>query len=339
MKHLSLVLIASLVIPTVFTPSANAGFLNKIAKSAGKASASGPFDFDLVEKDAAAATKKYLKVTTKKSLRGVSKKVFIPTFRVKFTIREQAKTKGRGKTGIGANLIGITPEDYQAITDKAYAKFTADLTAAGYTVVPMDEMKVTEGWARLFKKKKRTNPTDDRRKATKRRPTTAWTSTYSPTGLPQYPRVIEKGAGTLEHKGVPKIAAELDASPVIVELEVPFAQFAASSGLLAMGSTSRASYVDELAVKGQCTSIARKLIKKAGKLDYFGKPMGTMRINGNIAVGTDFAETSLAKDLEILGQAFKGNNLKVDIPAYTGGILKGVHAANLLWLAYLKQNS
>ena len=81
------------------------------------------------------------------------RQVVIPSFQVEFVTQSGASSTGQGlsQAQVSYSLKGPGPQEMQAITDAFYAKFVADLTAAGVTVVPLDEaMQRSPGLVRLM---------------------------------------------------------------------------------------------------------------------------------------------------------------------------------------------
>ena len=87
----------------------------------------------------AAKDKAAVKVDNAKSVAGITN-VTLASFNVAF-VTEKTDAAFAGARNIGkamgaitkAKLVGMTPADFQAITDAAYADFVAKMTAAGYT--------------------------------------------------------------------------------------------------------------------------------------------------------------------------------------------------------------
>lgn len=69
------------------------------------------------------------------------RQVVIPSFQVEFVTASGATSTGSGlsQAQVSYTLNGPSPEDMQAITDAYYAKFVAELEAAGVKVIPLEE--------------------------------------------------------------------------------------------------------------------------------------------------------------------------------------------------------
>jgi hypothetical protein len=79
--------------------------------------------------------------------------VVIASFQVEFVTHSGATSTGSGlsQSQVSYTLNGPSPQDMQAITDAYYAKFVADLEAAGVKVIPLDEaMARSPGLVRLM---------------------------------------------------------------------------------------------------------------------------------------------------------------------------------------------
>lgn len=94
------------------------------------------------------------------ALKGVSR-VAIGSFTVDILDRVEASADVGGielvtgaPTDIIVNLVGTDPTRYPALVEEMYARFAADLTNAGYVVVPQAELQANADFARL----KRTDP-------------------------------------------------------------------------------------------------------------------------------------------------------------------------------------
>ena len=90
-----------------------------------------------------------------------SNRVIVGGFRVGFVVRDSVTASvaagyqfgGTHTSGASSKtaveLAGVGPETLQEITEELYQDFIADLKAAGREVVTMDEVRATEGFARL----------------------------------------------------------------------------------------------------------------------------------------------------------------------------------------------
>lgn len=85
-------------------------------------------------------------------------RVFVPGFRVLFTLSNEAKASVTGGRTLGGGassgakvkmtvlLDGITQEEMQKITNAAYADFIAQLQASGREVVPVEQMRAATAY-------------------------------------------------------------------------------------------------------------------------------------------------------------------------------------------------
>lgn len=95
----------------------------------------------------AARTKDPVKISGPANARGVTT-VAIGAFNVGFIFESTDQTKATGglmgafggTTKARSELVGVTPEMMQAVTDAAYADFVAQLTASGYVVQPTADL-------------------------------------------------------------------------------------------------------------------------------------------------------------------------------------------------------
>ena len=88
-------------------------------------------------------------------LKGV-KRVAVPMFTIDFTTAdsESAETSGfaaagRARVASFYKLKGVGPADFQALTDAAYARFLADLQAAGFETVTIDKVQQSPTYRKL----------------------------------------------------------------------------------------------------------------------------------------------------------------------------------------------
>ena len=88
-------------------------------------------------------------------LKGV-KRVAVPLFTIDFTTAdsESAETSGfaaagRARVASFYKLKGVGQAEFQALTDAAYARFLADLQAAGFETVATDKMQLSSAYRKL----------------------------------------------------------------------------------------------------------------------------------------------------------------------------------------------
>ena len=89
------------------------------------------------------------------------KRVIVAGFRVGFVVRDSVTASvaagyqfgGTHTSGASSKtaveLAGVDAATLQNITDQLYADFIADLEAAGRVVVPMEDVRASEGFAKL----------------------------------------------------------------------------------------------------------------------------------------------------------------------------------------------
>ncbi len=83
------------------------------------------------------------------SAKGV-RKVVVPFFQVQFVIdSDTTAIAGKASAKSMVKLVGPSPDQMQAMTDRLYARLVAELTAAGLTVVPHGEARSYANYARL----------------------------------------------------------------------------------------------------------------------------------------------------------------------------------------------
>lgn len=86
----------------------------------------------------------------------VRQKVFVPSYRVAFTVATGARAATRGtsfgdtqRASAAAGLVGVDEAMLQAITERALADLKERLTQAGFEVVPVETWKAVPGAADL----------------------------------------------------------------------------------------------------------------------------------------------------------------------------------------------
>ena len=165
------------------------------------------------------------------------RQVVIPSFQVEFVTQSGATSTGQGlsQAQVSYSLSGPQPEQMQAITDAFYARFVADLEAAGVKVIPLNEaLARSPGLVRLMNMAK---PAPYIRGKTNR------SAFYSPPGMKFYFTPNDGRAkafgDTMTTTGsqVPEEMAmkELDAGVLGVRMVVDFAEIQARGrGVLGM---------------------------------------------------------------------------------------------------------
>lgn len=102
-----------------------------------------------------AAAKEPIKISGPANAKGVTT-VAIGSFNVGFIFESVDQTKASGglmgafggTTKAKSELVGVTPEMMQAITDAAYADFVAQLTTGGYNVLPAGDLFAHDAMAK-----------------------------------------------------------------------------------------------------------------------------------------------------------------------------------------------
>jgi len=78
------------------------------------------------------------------------RKVIIPFFQVQFVVNsDTSSVAGDASSKMMVKLVGPTPEQMQGITDRLYAKLLADLSAAGLSVVAIQDARNYANFAKL----------------------------------------------------------------------------------------------------------------------------------------------------------------------------------------------
>ena len=105
--------------------------------------------------NAEAASEKGFTVADNKALKGV-KRVAVPVFAVEFIMADNvnAQTSGFGAAGRASSslyykLLGVGEPDFQAVTDKLYTQFLADLKASGVEVVEAAQVVAAPSYRKL----------------------------------------------------------------------------------------------------------------------------------------------------------------------------------------------
>jgi hypothetical protein len=105
--------------------------------------------------NAAAAAEKGFTIADNKALKGI-KRVAVPVFAVEFIMADNvnAQTSGFGAAGRSSSslyykLLGVTEPDFQAITDKLYTQFLAELKASGVEVIEASQVVASPSYRKL----------------------------------------------------------------------------------------------------------------------------------------------------------------------------------------------
>lgn len=167
------------------------------------------------------------------------KRVAISSFQVEFVTKGAAAArsqefgkKGSASTNMQMTLVGLTPADFQAITDKLHADFVNDLKAMNIEVVPTEKIIASTHYQKMAASGK-VAPAETRTSST-------WSSIYAPQGLGVYGKGSSSNAigilagfsafSEVSATLMPNIelSKELDASLFIVRLMVNFVDMKSS---------------------------------------------------------------------------------------------------------------
>ena len=269
------------------------GVVLALAAAPGNAMSFGPTAppaVDFVPASAAAQALTLTKVTSAKSMAGLAK-VAIGQFQVEYVTESLGLTrKQRNQTTVTYHIATPLPDtSLQAQTDRLYAGFVAQLTAAGYEVVPRETVHAAAAWAGL---------------AAIAKPSAVEVKTESGRGRlmnafgdPYYYAVADPHLGSLGSMtwgfamGVvkeEKLATELGAAIVDVRLVVGFKE------------TDRHSDMFALLRSGSSFVGSPKLVAQALATQITVTPPGG-RGPGSVALTSDlmFAEDVLAENMQM----------------------------------------
>ncbi len=105
--------------------------------------------------NAAAAAEKGFTMADTKALKGI-KRVAVPVFAVEFITADNvnAQTSGFGAAGRASSslyykLLGVGEPDFQAVTDRLYTQFLADLKSSGVEVVEASQVVAAPNYRKL----------------------------------------------------------------------------------------------------------------------------------------------------------------------------------------------
>jgi len=280
-------------------------------------------------------------------------RVFIPTFRVAFTVKTQASAYGGGgianigqSTGINRSItqaqnkrveLGLAGADLpllQAITDRLYADFVQRLKDAGKDVVPMEAMLKAPGFEKI--------------KPVAARPYTANPSmqgdpreyvVLAPTGLPMFFMHLDSyigNAGAFDQvgtKAVHEMGVNLNAVAYMPTLHVDIAELE-SSGRSSFRSGAEADVHPKLGIGGR--SELRITTGKDFKVT-FGGEQGFVMVKSPVYTEGEFGTVSTVESFDTAGlanaltrasglqgvQSFVDKReLRVDRQKFTEGVLK-----------------
>lgn len=120
----------------------------------------------------------------KPALSGIQRAA-ISSFQVQFVTKGAAGASsyeigksGRAGTNVVVTLVGVGAPDFQALTDKLYQDFSADLTALGIEVLPAAKVLAAPAYQKMAASGS-PSPTETRTKDT-------WSTVYAPAGLAVY---------------------------------------------------------------------------------------------------------------------------------------------------------
>lgn len=194
------------------------------------------------------------KFHTKLKFLNRSKRVIVAGFRVGFVVRDSVTASvaagyqfgGTHTSGASSKtaveLAGVDAATLQNITDQLYADFIADLEAAGRVVVPMEEVRASEGFAKLA-----TTPTPYTKQSKFLQDRIL--SVYTPEGIPLWwehgNQIGDKGPfATGNWKAAGSMSVDLDAIVVAPTFLISFAELESSGnkrGMFAGYGSSKAS--------------------------------------------------------------------------------------------------
>lgn len=260
------------------------------------------------------------KVTSDKSLAGV-KRVAIGQFQVEFVTRSLGLTaKERNQTTLTYHIATPLPDSsLQAVTDKLYKNFVAQMTAAGFEVVPRDAMMATAAWPKIAAIAK-PSPADVSTLSGKGRLTNA-------LGDPYYYAIPDEHLGGMGgmawamSMGVVKeqaLATELGAAIVDVRLVVGFKETDKHNDLFAIARTG-SSFVGKPRLVAQSAATGMSVQTAT-------RGPGTIALNSDLMFANDTIADNMKMDTsgvqEASNIAAKGMfGLRV-----LGGIVPGVGA-------------
>lgn len=191
------------------------------------------------------------------TMKGVQRAA-ISSFQVEFVTKGAASASsyeigrsGSVNTSVYYTLVGLTPSDYQSITEQLYVEFTRDLKGMGVDVLPAERVLAAAAYKKMAASGK-VSPAETRTKDT-------WSSVYAPAGLGVYgvgssSNAVGILAGFTALSDVSAtmfsntdLAKELDASLITVRLVVNFVDL------------------------------------KSSDSSWFGRSSGTASVNGSVA--------------------------------------------------------
>ncbi len=275
---------------------------------------------------AAAQAGTLTKVTSAKTMSGLHR-VAIAQFHVEYVTESLGLTKKqRNQTTVTYHIATPLPDSsLQAQTDRLYAAFVAQLTAAGYEVVPRETVQHAASWAPLAAIAK-ASPSASSTESGKGRLTNAF-------GDPTYYPMADVHAGgfgsmgSAFSMGVQKevaLANELGATVLDVRLVAGFKETDRHSDLFALGR-SGSSFVGSPKLVAQAIASGIIVTPPSGS-------MGTVALNSDLM----FAEDTLAENMKM---ETSGGQQAVNVAAKAafglrvlGGLVPGVGALGAMKL-------
>ena len=190
-------------------------------------------------------------------LKGITRAA-ISSFQVEFVTKGAASASsyeigrsGRANSNLQITLVGLTPADYQAITDTLHAEFERDLKSLGISVLPTAQVLASPAYLKMAASGK-PSPTDTRTKDT-------WSTVFAPAGLGIYGAGSSSTAFALlagltavndmssTFFGNLELAKELDAAVIVVRLVVNFVDLKSSDSSWFGRSSGTATVSGQLA--------------------------------------------------------------------------------------------
>ncbi len=207
-----------------------------------------------------------------------SHKLVVPFFQVEFVTGSKASSvRGAASVSQSYNLNGLSPLDMQAITNTLYDKFIADLTAQGFTVMPLDQAKAAS--PNLTKLLSTAKPAPYFDKVADG----GTASFFTPHGMPIYFHQSDPELGSFANVGSrahwdqPAAAKELDATLIGARFTVTFVEQSTNDrAILGLrGSTARVNSNVDLSIDAVSTHMWVTSPKNQAKL--IGQPVEPVR--------------------------------------------------------------
>lgn len=274
---------------------------------------------EIVPTDLAAQSAALTKVTSEKSLAGV-KRVAIGQFQVEFVRQSVGLTaKERNQTTVTYAIDTPLPDSsMQAATDRLYKSFVAQLTQAGFEVIPRETMMASAAWPKLAAIAK-PSPADISTQSGKARITNAF-------GDPYYYAVPDEHLGGMGgmnwamSMGIVKeqaLATELGASIVDVRLVVGFKETDKHNDLFAIARTG-SSFVGKPRLVAQAVATGMTVTTARGT--------GIIGLNSDLLFANDTLATNMKMDTSGVQEASNVVAKGMFGLRVLGGIVPGVGA-------------